>query len=91
MSISCSSEEDDPKLKTMKLPHGSLKMRAQQPDFIYNEDELLEMGESVHARSGRREGNSLKESCEEAYQGNRGNGSGCDNHRAAGKIYRGVV
>ncbi len=34
--------EDDPKLKTMKLPHGSLKMRAQQPDFIYNEDELLE-------------------------------------------------
>ena len=34
--------EDDPKLKTVKLPHGSLKMRKQQPDFIYNEDELLE-------------------------------------------------
>ena len=33
--------EDDPKLKTMKLPHGSLKMRAQQPQFEYDEAELL--------------------------------------------------
>ena len=33
--------EDDPKLKTVKLPHGSLKMRAQQPEFQYDETQLL--------------------------------------------------
>lgn len=33
--------EDDPKLKTVKLPHGSLKMRAQQPQYEYDEDQLL--------------------------------------------------
>lgn len=33
--------EDDPKLKTMKLPHGSLKMRKQQPEFQYDETQLL--------------------------------------------------
>jgi hypothetical protein len=33
--------EEDPKLKTMKLPHGSLKMRAQQPQYEYDETQLL--------------------------------------------------
>jgi hypothetical protein len=33
--------ETDPKLKTMKLPHGALKMRAQQPKYEYDEDALL--------------------------------------------------
>lgn len=33
--------ETDPKLKTMKLPHGALKMRAQQPEFQYDETQLL--------------------------------------------------
>lgn len=33
--------EDDPKLKTVKLPHGSLKMRKQQPEFQYDETQLL--------------------------------------------------
>lgn len=33
--------ESDPKLKTMKLPHGTLKMRAQQPQYEYDEDVLL--------------------------------------------------
>lgn len=33
--------QDDPKLKTLKLPHGSLKMRAQQPEFAYDDDLLL--------------------------------------------------
>lgn len=32
---------DDPKLKTVKLPHGSLKMRKQQPEFQYDETQLL--------------------------------------------------
>lgn len=33
--------DEDPKLKTMKLPHGALKMRAQQPQFEYDEADLL--------------------------------------------------
>ena len=33
--------EEDPKLKTMKLPHGALKMRALQPKYEYDEDALL--------------------------------------------------
>jgi hypothetical protein len=33
--------EDDPKLKTMKLPHGTLKMRAQQPQYEYDESLML--------------------------------------------------
>jgi hypothetical protein len=36
-----SQRESDPKLKTVKLPHGSLKMRAQQPEFQYDETQLL--------------------------------------------------
>jgi hypothetical protein len=32
---------DDPKLKTMKLPHGTLKMRAQQPQYEYDESLML--------------------------------------------------
>lgn len=33
--------ESDPKLKTMKLPHGTLKMRKQQPQYEYDEETLL--------------------------------------------------
>lgn len=33
--------DEDPKFKTMKLPHGTLKMRAQQPEFQYDEEQLL--------------------------------------------------
>ena len=33
--------EDDPKLKTVKLPHGTLKMRKQQPQYEYDEAQLL--------------------------------------------------
>src|SRR5665647_235446 len=33
--------EADPKLKTLKLPHGSLKIRAQQPEYTYDESQLL--------------------------------------------------
>jgi len=33
--------ESDPKLKTLKLPHGALKMRAQQPEFLYDDTDLL--------------------------------------------------
>lgn len=33
--------DEDPKLKTMKLPHGTLKMRKQQPQYEYDEDVLL--------------------------------------------------
>lgn len=33
--------QEDPKLKTMKLPHGTLKMRAQQPQYEYDEEILL--------------------------------------------------
>ena len=36
-----SQRESDPKLKTMKLPHGTLKMRAQQPQYEYDEEILL--------------------------------------------------
>jgi len=41
MSISSQLREDDPKLKTVKLPHGTLKMRAQQPQYEYDEAQLL--------------------------------------------------
>ncbi|MGI6078808.1 MAG: host-nuclease inhibitor Gam family protein [Fastidiosipilaceae bacterium] len=33
--------ESDPKLKTMKLPHGTLKMRKQQPQYEYDESLML--------------------------------------------------
>lgn len=33
---------EDPKAKTIKLPHGTLKMRAQQPEFVRDEKALLE-------------------------------------------------
>ncbi len=33
--------EQDPKAKTIKLPYGKLKMRAQQPEFIRDNDKLL--------------------------------------------------
>ena len=36
-----SQRESDPKLKTMKLPHGTLKMRKQQPQYEYDEAQLL--------------------------------------------------
>lgn len=42
---------EDPKQKTIKLPHGTLKMRAQQPEFIRNDAEFLEY---LH-RNGRNE------------------------------------
>jgi hypothetical protein len=37
----------DPAVKTIKLPHGSLKMRAQQPEFTYDEEALLEWARKV--------------------------------------------
>lgn len=33
--------QDDPKRKTVKLPHGALKMRKQQPRYLYDEEQLL--------------------------------------------------
>lgn len=33
--------EDNPKAKTVKLPHGVLKARAQQPEFVRDESALL--------------------------------------------------
>ena len=36
-----SQRESDPKLKTIKLPHGTLKMRKQQPQYEYDEAQLL--------------------------------------------------
>lgn len=33
---------EDPKKKTIKLPHGTLKARAQQPDFQRDEEKLLQ-------------------------------------------------
>lgn len=33
--------ERDPKAKTIKLPHGNLKMRVQQPEFRRDENKLL--------------------------------------------------
>lgn len=33
--------QEDPKAKTVRLPHGVLKMRAQQPEFKRDEDKLL--------------------------------------------------
>lgn len=38
--------EQDPKAKTIKLPYGKLKMRAQQPEFIRDNDKLLAWLES---------------------------------------------
>lgn len=32
---------EDPSLKTVKLPGGKLKMRKQQPEFTYDDDQLL--------------------------------------------------
>lgn len=32
---------EDPNIKTIKLPHGQLKMRAQQPEFVRDNDKLL--------------------------------------------------
>lgn len=40
---------EDPKQKTIKLPHGTLKLRAQQPEFIRDEQIFLE----YLKRSGR--------------------------------------
>jgi hypothetical protein len=31
----------DPSVKTIKLPYGSLKVRAQQPEWLYDEDTLV--------------------------------------------------
>ena len=36
-----SSREADPAIKTIKLPHGALKMRAQQPEYTYDDGQLL--------------------------------------------------
>ena len=33
--------DTDGKTKTVKLPHGVLKLRAQQPEWVKNEDDLL--------------------------------------------------
>lgn len=33
--------EENPDIKTIKLPHGQLKMRAQQPKFVRDDDKLL--------------------------------------------------
>jgi hypothetical protein len=33
--------EADPKLKTLSLPHGKLKVRAQQPEYVIDERELI--------------------------------------------------
>ncbi len=38
--------EQDPKAKTIKLPHGKLKMRKQQPEFIRDDGKLLAWLES---------------------------------------------
>ena len=38
--------EQDPKAKTIKLPYGKLKMRAQQPEYIRDNDKLLAWLES---------------------------------------------
>ena len=37
---------ENPDIKTIKLPHGQLKMRAQQPEFIRDNDKLLAWLES---------------------------------------------
>lgn len=48
--------EEDPKAKTVRLPHGVLKMRAQAPEFERDEERLLEwldargMGEFVRVK-----------------------------------------
>lgn len=34
-------KEDDPKLKTVSLPGGKLAFRKQQPEYTYNEEEML--------------------------------------------------
>lgn len=33
--------EEDPKLKTLSLPGGKLQLRKQQPEYIYNDEQLL--------------------------------------------------
>jgi phage host-nuclease inhibitor protein Gam len=33
--------QEDPKLKTVKLPDGELKIRKQQPEYTYDDDQLL--------------------------------------------------
>jgi len=38
-------KEDDPELKTHKLPFGSLMFRAQRPKWEYDDDKLLEFSE----------------------------------------------
>lgn len=38
---------EDPKAKTISLPHGALKCRAQQPEYIRDEDELLAWAEAA--------------------------------------------
>jgi len=35
------SRKADPTIKTIKLPHGALKMRTQQPEYTYEDDQLL--------------------------------------------------
>ena len=41
--------EDDPDLKTHKLPFGSLKFRAQRPKWKYDDDKLLNFAEDAMA------------------------------------------
>lgn len=37
---------NDPKAKTIKLPHGTLQMRAQQPEFIRDDEQIREWVEA---------------------------------------------
>lgn len=34
--------KDEPQIKSLKLPHGTLKMRKQQPEYIYKDEEIME-------------------------------------------------
>ena len=43
-------KEDDPELKTHKLPFGTLKFRAQRPKWRYDDDKLLEFVEESIAK-----------------------------------------
>ena len=38
--------DDNPKLKTIKLPHGELQLRAQSPEFVKEEEVLLDWAKS---------------------------------------------
>jgi phage host-nuclease inhibitor protein Gam len=38
---------EDPKAKTVRLPHGQLKCRAQQPEWTKDEDKLLEWAKAA--------------------------------------------